>query len=414
MSTNDGTFSLPGVPLYPGTNALVVRLRDVSGNESEQTRTVVRTNTLETFQYDGNGNLTNWVKAGENWVYEWDWADRLVRVRSNGVVVLENWYDASGRRIAKTELLGNETRRHFYIYDKWQGVAVLNESAEPVESFIHGLGMATSIGSLVAVTYHPAGATNGVFYTHHNHRGDTIGARASTVTIGTYDYSAFGTLRRRTGVDLCRYKFSNRELDESAQLHYYGHRYYHTGLQRWINPEPIRELGGLNFYAFVRNSPINNIDLGGLIPVPVVTGLVGCGAGIVTSLFNSWLTQDNARTAACKAAVSCAVSGGFGALAGVFPRASGCLAGLSSSIADQLGGYLCDKKYCPSSNPAATCAIIGGAISGLIGCALGGLPSDQLGGEPIKFAIEKLVSSVLGTVASGSCNVGNNWFWNVP
>jgi len=62
----DGTFSLRGVPLYPGTNVLAVRVRDVSGNEAEQTRTAVRTNALETFEYHGSGNLSNWVKAGEN------------------------------------------------------------------------------------------------------------------------------------------------------------------------------------------------------------------------------------------------------------------------------------------------------------------------------------------------------------
>jgi YD repeat-containing protein len=84
VNPENGTFSLPGVPLYPGTNVLVVRVRDVSGNEAVQTRTVVRTNALETFDYDGNGNLTNWVKAGENWAYEWDWADRLVKASSKG------------------------------------------------------------------------------------------------------------------------------------------------------------------------------------------------------------------------------------------------------------------------------------------------------------------------------------------
>jgi len=412
VNPEDGTFSLPGVPLYPGTNVLVVRLRDVSGNEVEQTRTVVRTNALETFEYDGNGNLTNWVKAGENWAYEWDWADRLTKVTSNGVVVLQK-YNASKRRIAKAELIGNRTLSNLYLYDRWQAVAVLNASAETVESYTHGLGMATSIGSLVAITCHPAGSTNGVFYVHQNYRGDTVQTRGGTSTVGAYDYSAFGGITLQTAADLCRYKFSSRELDESTRMYYYGHRYYHIKIQRWISQEPLRELGGWNFYAFLRNSPINNIDLGGLMPVPVATGLVGCGAGIITSLFNSWLAQENAKTAACKALVSCAVSGAMGALAGVFPRASGCLAGGSFSIADQLAGYLCEKKYCPSSEPAVTCAIIGGAISGIVGCALGGLPSDELGGEPIKFAIEKLISSVLGSVADGTCNVGNNWLWNV-
>jgi len=66
VNPEDGTFSLRGVPLYPGTNMLLVRVRDVSGNEAEQTRTVVRTNALETFEYDGKGNLANWVSWVQN------------------------------------------------------------------------------------------------------------------------------------------------------------------------------------------------------------------------------------------------------------------------------------------------------------------------------------------------------------
>ena len=32
VNPEEGTFSLPGVPLYPGTKVLVVLVRDVSGN----------------------------------------------------------------------------------------------------------------------------------------------------------------------------------------------------------------------------------------------------------------------------------------------------------------------------------------------------------------------------------------------
>jgi YD repeat-containing protein len=66
---------------------------------------------LEYFSHDGNGNLTNWVSGSQNWTYEWDWADRLVRVSTNGVVLLQNWYDANSRRIAKAELVNGVTKR---------------------------------------------------------------------------------------------------------------------------------------------------------------------------------------------------------------------------------------------------------------------------------------------------------------
>ena len=47
---------------------------------------------------------------------------------------------------------------------------------------------------------------------------------------------------------------------------YYGYRYYSASLGRWINRDPIAEDGGINLYAFVINSPPNQIDTLGNIP----------------------------------------------------------------------------------------------------------------------------------------------------
>ena len=43
-------------------------------------------------------------------------------------------------------------------------------------------------------------------------------------------------------------------------LYYYGYRYYSPTLGRWINRDPIGELGGLNLYGFVRNNSITGFD----------------------------------------------------------------------------------------------------------------------------------------------------------
>lgn len=40
--------------------------------------------------------------------------------------------------------------------------------------------------------------------------------------------------------------------------------YYCPETQRWLNRDPIQELGGTNLYAFVANSPIASSDIGGL------------------------------------------------------------------------------------------------------------------------------------------------------
>ncbi len=46
----------------------------------------------------------------------------------------------------------------------------------------------------------------------------------------------------------------------------YGYRYYSPYLGRWLSKDPIGEYGGPNLYAFLRNSPVDQTDLLGLIP----------------------------------------------------------------------------------------------------------------------------------------------------
>ena len=37
-------------------------------------------------------------------------------------------------------------------------------------------------------------------------------------------------------------------------------RYYDPGAGRWTDKDPIRFEGGMNFYAYVKNDPINRVD----------------------------------------------------------------------------------------------------------------------------------------------------------
>ena len=46
-----------------------------------------------------------------------------------------------------------------------------------------------------------------------------------------------------------------------AHVAYYGYRYYHPDLGRWISRDPIEEEGGLNLFAFVGNDGVNKTDI---------------------------------------------------------------------------------------------------------------------------------------------------------
>jgi len=131
--------------------------------------------------------------------------------------------------------------------------------------------LAGDIGTLVAVTHHPASWTNGTFYAHHNHRGDVILTRSGATTVGRYDYAAFGSLKSQTGPDVCRFTFSSKERDVSTGFSYYGYRFYAPQWQRWANVDPraksehgvyslLTLRGHLAPYNFCGNNPVSNID----------------------------------------------------------------------------------------------------------------------------------------------------------
>nr|WP_321349312.1 RHS repeat-associated core domain-containing protein [uncultured Methanoregula sp.] len=260
VSTVNGSFTLAGVPVYAGANALQVKVTDVSGNQSTQTRNVTKATGYPAV-YDGNGNLTSRSSAQGSRVYTWNALNQLVSASLGGATVLQNWYDAYGRRIAKQEVIGGVTNKWYYVYDGWLVIAVLNgTNGALVESYTRGVGLAGDVGTLIAARHHAGTYNNQVIYLHSNHRGDVILARNSTTTIGAYDYAPYGALRSTSGAYDSRFKFSSKERDASADVYYFGFRFYDPNLQRWLNRDPIGEKGDINLYRFVGNNPITTFD----------------------------------------------------------------------------------------------------------------------------------------------------------
>ncbi|MBQ7190406.1 MAG: RHS repeat-associated core domain-containing protein, partial [Kiritimatiellae bacterium] len=84
----------------------------------------------------------------------------------------------------------------------------------------------------------------------------------------------------------------SKERDASG-LVYYGFRHASPELCRWITPDPARESGGLNLYAFCGGNPIQQIDITGewafwddlvFIGGGAILGIAGRIAGDILSL----------------------------------------------------------------------------------------------------------------------------------
>lgn len=199
----------------------------------------------QSLTYDLNGNLTG---DGTN-TYTWDARNQLVSINGPGLTASFE-YDATGRRISKT-INGTSTT---FLYDgdnvvqeQLGGSPTANTLTGDVDQFF-----ARTDGSVTSSPLRDA-------------LGSTVAVTDSTGTVQTqYTYDPFGkTTESGTPANANLQKYTGRE-DDGTGLYYYRARYYSPSLQRFISEDPIGLLGGINFYAYVENNPISNIDPSGL------------------------------------------------------------------------------------------------------------------------------------------------------
>ncbi len=64
-------------------------------------------------------------------------------------------------------------------------------------------------------------------------------------------------------------RFPGQYYDQETGLHYNYYRYYDPTTGRYVTPDPIGLVGGINLFVYVRNDPTNNIDPLGLANDPL-------------------------------------------------------------------------------------------------------------------------------------------------
>jgi RHS repeat-associated protein len=80
--------------------------------------------------------------------------------------------------------------------------------------------------------------------------------------VAHYEYSPFGKITVSNGAmaDDFDYRFSSEVYDGESGLSYYNHRYYSAELGRWLNRDPINELGHILLKQAGRRNPYSNED----------------------------------------------------------------------------------------------------------------------------------------------------------
>jgi RHS repeat-associated protein len=224
-----------------------------------------------TYSYDSNGNPTG---ASGPATLSYDDENRLTRHEVVLSSRIDYSYDARGRlrkRLQSSYSGGawNATQTNIFIYDGMLMVEDRETSAlMPTTTYTRSTDLsgtfsgAGGIGGLLAMARIP-GVTGTNLYYHADGNGN-VTCLLSTNNIGRalYRYDPFGRIISSSGVysGLNTMRFSSKRLDSTTGYYYYGYRFYDPNTQRWLNRDPLQEVGGHNIYRFVSNSPVTLFD----------------------------------------------------------------------------------------------------------------------------------------------------------
>ena len=82
----------------------------------------------------------------------------------------------------------------------------------------------------------------------------------------SYTYDSFGNTTNSSVNVTNPFRFTGRDFDSETGLYYYRARYYAPPTGRFVSEDPIRFWGGINFYPYVADSPVDFRDPSGQFP----------------------------------------------------------------------------------------------------------------------------------------------------
>jgi len=144
--------------------------------------------------------------------------------------------------------------------------------------------------------------TGGMFYFLNDMLGTPqMLTDASNTVVWEGVYKPFGEAEVNPNSSVvCNFRFPGQYYDQETGLHYNYHRYYDPATGRYLRPDPIGLLGGINLWTYSDLNPINSIDPDGLeplvapgpVPLPIIPPSTvqqqAASQDIANAIWGSW------------------------------------------------------------------------------------------------------------------------------
>jgi len=221
-------------------NVIGQRTQDQNGNRS--------------FEYNNANRLMRVIEGGTEIArYTYNaLGQRTRKVTPTGTTIYH--YDQSGQLISETDAAGNDQRDYVW------------RNSEPVAQIDVNAGVDT------------------VTYLHVDHLSTPRkGTNQNGELVWSWDSDAFGASVPFGTVEV-NLRFPGQYYDLETGLHYNYFRYYDPSTGRYITSDPIGLNGGLNTFGYVGGNPVNWIDPTGEIRFPPVVQRVVAAVAIAIGL----------------------------------------------------------------------------------------------------------------------------------
>jgi|SRR6516164_8399334 RHS repeat-associated protein len=275
----------------------------------------------------------------------WGYANSSEKTAAGSGVTFK--YDPFGRRIYKSSSSGTS----IYAYDLDNLIEEANSSGAAVARYTQG----TMIDEPLVILR--GGATS--YYEADGLGTITSLSNTSGALAQTYTFDSFGKQTASSGSLINSFQYAGREFDGETTLYYMRARYFDPTTGRFLNEDPVRFLGGSNFYRYAINNPTGFIDPFGWCPPTRNQRLKAAAQGLGNILLGSVKVAGGLALTA--------ETGGLAAPVGFYAIGNGFVENIAGGISQLAGAATGNLEEGEKGAQAASAA---GTISGLVTLAV--------------------------------------------